>query len=209
MRLVQMARSIASGLLNGDLIALWNANSGKSIATFPIHSVHKSSYAHALAFSPDGKTLALVDAYDGTVSLWELPAGMPRSFHGKHKGFATSVAFSPDGKFLALGTDKMAYLFDATNGEIKATLNDHVDRLKFSPDGKTLACSAWPDTPGGFWNRQLKLWNVAGGKNVGTAIGVGTCGEMAFRPDGKMIAKGGGVEVTEIQLLDLPTTTAR
>ena len=54
----------------------------------------------AVAFSPDGKTLASA-GYDHTVRLWGVFTGQEiRQFAG-HQDAVCAIAFSPDGKTLA------------------------------------------------------------------------------------------------------------
>jgi sugar lactone lactonase YvrE len=61
--------------------------------------------ASALAFAPDGRTLAVACA-DGAVRVWDLEAGTERPPLAGHQGRVRALAFAPDGKTLvSLGWD--------------------------------------------------------------------------------------------------------
>jgi hypothetical protein len=69
----------------------------------------------AVAFSPDGKHLAIAEA-DGTVVLRDVTTGKPdRQFSAK--GGVKALAFSPDGRRLATGGADGAVLWDLTRDE--------------------------------------------------------------------------------------------
>jgi WD40 repeat protein len=73
--------------------------------------------------------------------------------------------------------------------------------LAFSPDGRTLASAGAASDPEGrgevkLWAEgpgEVKLWDVATGKNTATLKGhAGKVWGVAFSPDGKTLASGGG-----------------
>ena len=126
-------------------------------STFPIHTAN----VDALAFSPDGKTLA-IGVRDGTIRLWDVESGKQRSILKGHTEGVLSVAFSPDGKSLASGSaGRSIKLWDVRTCKEKASLlgrPNEVISLAFSPDGKTLAAAASHKT--------VEIWDVKTGKDA-------------------------------------------
>ena len=74
----------------------------------------------------------------------------------------------------------------AGQSKLRKTLKGHTTHVRsvaFSPDGKTLAS--------GSYDKTIKLWNVASGKNTATLNGhTGWVISVAFSPDGKTLATG-------------------
>src|SRR6202043_703220 len=97
-----------------------------------------------------------------------------------------ALAYSPNGEMLASGSDDNTIkLWDVATEKEKATLKGHsegVFSVAFSPDGTTLASVG---------QQEIKLWNVATGKEVRHFKHSGIILSLAFSPDGKTLASGG------------------
>nr|WP_232304143.1 hypothetical protein [Pseudofrankia sp. DC12] len=63
-----------------------------------------------MAFSPDGRTLA-VGSEDKTMRLWDLTEPTRPTPFGQPLTAVDSVAFSPDGRTLAVGSEKTVRLW--------------------------------------------------------------------------------------------------
>jgi WD40 repeat protein len=80
-------------------VKLWEVATGKERATL-------RGTICCVAFSPDGKTLALAGgAGPGEIRLWEVATGKARATLRGHAQAVCSVAFSPDGQTLASGSE--------------------------------------------------------------------------------------------------------
>jgi WD40 repeat protein len=138
----------------------------------------------ALAFSPDGKTIA-TGSWDKKVILWNVKQHRPRGPPlAGHTSVVHAVAFSPDGRTLASGgSDNRIILWDVATHRRRATLRDRdqIAAVAFSPDGKTLAA--------GLANGTITLWAVASGRRLAQlGGGHGWVENLAFSPDGTSLA---------------------
>ncbi len=117
-----------------------------------------------MAFSPDGKTLALA-SYEGTVQLWDVATGKLRETLKGHSNAVMAVVFSPDGRTLASGSsDQTVRLWNVeTRRELMqldpggVELGQWVQSLAFSPDGKQLLAGAGRGAA--FWSTTPIVWN--------------------------------------------------
>jgi WD40 repeat protein len=105
-------RALASGGLEGAL-KLWDVASGAERATL----VTAGEETAAVAFSPDGQTLAA--AIDRTVLLWDMATGNCRARLMGHEGKVKCLAYAPGGTRLASGSyDQTIRLWDVTDERI-------------------------------------------------------------------------------------------
>ena len=86
-----------------NTVRLWNPATGTCCSNLEGHL----SLVMSVAFSPDGKLLAL-GSCDHSIRLWDPATGTCRSTLECHSYSVTSVAFSPDGKLVASGADDNA-----------------------------------------------------------------------------------------------------
>jgi WD40 repeat protein/serine/threonine protein kinase len=166
-----------AGLLRHD-----SSKGGKSAALR-----FDDAYIVALAYSPNGRTLATVTR-DNRVYLWDVRSGEPRrvlDVPTDDWAMHPRAAFDPTGRLLATGgADALVRLWDVATGEQVATLRGHegcVSDVVFSPDGAFLL-SAGAD-------RTIRLWDTATRKLVAVLTGhADMIHRLAYNPDGRLVA---------------------
>jgi WD40 repeat protein len=163
-----------------------------------------------IAFSPDGKTLAIV-AEDGQLDLYHAESGkyastlskgsgnvpnknigMPiSSMDAASMGFPPAnrlMRFSPDGKLLAeTGGSKAINLWEIKSKKVVRALGPVAANFRailFSTDGKLMASA--------YHNGKIEIWNIANGKRQRLFQGhKGTIYGLNFSPDNTLLASGG------------------
>jgi WD40 repeat protein/beta-lactamase regulating signal transducer with metallopeptidase domain len=157
-------------------------------------------------YSADGKRLA-TGGYDGAIKLWEAATGKLLATLAGHKGHVYQIRFSPDGKSIAsAGVDGTVKYWDldATKEPVEITkFGIQATGVSFSPDGKLLAASS------GYTNNnnpagEVRVIEIATGKERPGAWSGKGAQAIAFSPDGKQLATG-GVGAKALRLYDVQT----
>ena len=200
---------LASAGQDGSVV-LWEIASRRQVAR-PLSSGAYS--VSGLSFSPNGRLLAMGR---DLIRLWDLekkrPAHEPLGVQGS---LVTDVVFSPDGRLLASGwSNDLILIWDTATWKPLAWVAGSAKgwrdlTLAFSPDCRTLASASltsgenaiylW-DVPGlHSRGRPLRLASPAGegeSKNLLYEIEQIAASNLAFNPDGFLLAAGRGQEVT-------------
>jgi RNA polymerase sigma factor (sigma-70 family) len=186
-------KTLATGCLPDQTVRVGDLDSDRPARVLGEQDV----LVRAIGFSPDGRLLA-TGGRDTPIHLWDVKGGKKLRTLGEAGDMVGCLAFSPDGKTLAYGRSRIGNDADtktlrlmdvATGAEVRSfDGGGYVPTVCFSPDGKTLA--AWHDTP----DRHLvRLWDVATSRELCRYAGHQASGlALAFSPDGKLIASGGG-----------------
>jgi WD40 repeat protein len=178
---------------------VFDATTGQELVSLP----QTATPMPGIAFSPDGKLIALADntVMDNAHVLLLSDAGEVRArLKTATRSNVHSLAFSPDGKTLLTAGDSV-YLFDvATNKEIRQFKSDGprtngIYGVAFSRDGKMVASAEGSDST-------VKVWEAATGKEIATLKHESWTMGAAFSPDGKTIASA---VVNHVTLWDLAT----
>jgi WD40 repeat protein len=187
-------------VLTTGRVHLWNVTDPARPVPYGPALVLRSRFMgpDALAFSPDGRTLAT--AYDSRdLQLWDVSDPAHPVSHGPvagHRGYIDGLTFSPDGRTLASssadGTIRLWKVTDPARPVLLGKpLTGHtgpVNVLVFSPDGHTLASGGDDDT--------VRLWDVADPAHAAQA-GPALTGHteavvsLTYSRDGARLASGG------------------
>ncbi len=163
-------RLVAFALFAGALAAVAVAQ-----APQPRPLAHPDT-VYAVAFSPDGKTVA-TGCFDKAARIWDVTTGKElRTIAGKagHQNLVVSVAYSADGSQLATtSTDNFAKVWDLPTGKpTEERLHAQgVSRIAVSPDGKTFA-AAGGMSPMLLWDAADAKKNKPLGTHNGSVVGM-------------------------------------
>jgi hypothetical protein len=137
----------------GDIVKLYDANSGEQLRSFPATC---GFYSSSAAFSPDGSLLA-TGGYTGPIEIWRV-SDATRVASIPYPTSVERVHFAPNGAaIIVAGYDARAVVFAVPSGEQLLELSptsDETADAAYSPDG-TLIATTGP-------NNDVQLWDASG-----------------------------------------------
>ncbi len=182
---------------SGTSAAVISTENSISLGIRNEHSFGVWEHVLAVAWSPDGETLAVAAGE----KIYILEATTLTIRQVLEPGVATpDLDFSLDGMQLAAGDRYgVLYIWDASTGQFLMELQAHqksISSLAYSPDGRLLATAGY--------DAMARLWDANTATNLGEMIG-GTFAipAIAFTPDGSSLAIVNG---NVIRLRDVETT---
>ncbi|MDJ0517631.1 MAG: peptidase C14 [Trichodesmium sp. MO_231.B1] len=154
-----------------------------------LHTFNHEGVVMAVAFSPDGQTIA-TSSDDNTTHLWDSTTGKDIATLN-YQDKVIEIAFSPDDKTITTRSeDRVARLWDAATGNAIGTLPHHsgVNAVAYSPNGKIIATASNDNT--------VRLWDTTTGNAISTLVHYFPVNALAFSPDGTAIATASDDKIT-------------
>jgi hypothetical protein len=161
-------------------VRFWDVASGKQTG-----ELTEAGHVLAMAFAPDGKTLATA-GNDQTLRLWDTETLKERRRFQEPKDEWWRLAFSRDGKVLvSIGKSGTVRVWDTATGTGRDAVKlPSVPNRDFavSADGNLLATVA---------GKTIRLWDLSAGRELRQLSTASPTTAFAFSPDGKILAAGG------------------
>jgi RNA polymerase sigma factor (sigma-70 family) len=192
----------------GSAIRLWDVETGQMRKTL-VEDAGGGLAFQQVAFSPDGKTIAATVSEEvilpnmrlirSVVKVWDAKTLVVKQTLGDNNSHLVHVAFSPDGKRIAASdpSKKKVTLWSAPTGALERAVQTGQAQpwsLAFSPDSKTLVIGAQKGDGSG----EVILFTAETGAVKHTLKLARFVNAVAFSPDGKMVAAGGGGDLVQL-----------
>jgi len=197
---------LASGDRNGSL-RTWRVETGELLLEIQAHQKPMSS----TMYSPDGRILASA-GYDAVARLWDSSNGEKLNEMIGGTFAIPAIAFTPDGASIAIVNGEVIRLRDVATTRFVRTIVGEAPffSIAFSPDGRLLASGDVANT--------IRLWDMGGQTSPATEVResrqtlLGHSGrtgrpealvwQLAFSPDGNLLASAGGDATVRVWQVD-------
>ena len=180
-------------------LRLWDARTTKPKTT----PIGHTGRVDTIVYSPDGKTIATARTWkDSAVQLWDAVTGeIKATLTGYTK--VKAVAYSPDGKTITTAGDygnNSLRSWDVRTMKLKSTSTEYTkgifSAIVYAPDGDTIATVSLDDDTVRFWDvkmgRRKSTFKHTKALHFLLKDHAYDISSVAYSPDGKMIATGGG-----------------
>ena len=163
--------------------------------TWRKHTGHRAS---AVAFRPDGKTMAIANPRSNLVEIWDLTSQEQvdefADLVSHLDSYRLDLAFSPDGRYLAFpAKDLTVHVVEMKTKSVVVKLAGHPEgarSLSFSPNGKWLVTGSYADPVG----QNVKVWDWRSGREVASLGPVSRSTQVIFGRSGDWIAASSNTE---------------
>ena len=183
-------------------IALWNLTTGNKLATFKRNDAEVWSVAFA-----DSDTRIAAASHDWKIALWDVesPDQPVHVFEG-HKNSAQVVSAASTARSTVIATgsaDKTVKLWDTKNLRLVRTYRGHrdfINRVVFSPDGRTLATASIDGNIRVWSTRSRRLYRSYKAHS-------GAISGLSFAADGRTLISAG--EDGQVRIWDIKRRNAQ
>ena len=178
-----------------------------------LHQLH-GGYDNRIAFSPDGEHVATGNR-DGIVWIWQLEDGEQAVVLENPEIAEKTVTnrwihdidYHPSGKILSsVHNDKTVYIWDIEKEQVIHKLDVSTvyryNTFQFSPDGEVMAGAVREDG-----KYLVRLWAVDNYEQLAELVVPGEVKDIAFSPDGSLLAVASHAGALSQALGFLPATT--
>jgi WD40 repeat protein len=171
-------------------IPVWDVHSGKLLKTLEID---KGGKTRSIAFSPDGKILAVGTTFWSLVHLFEVETWKGLGVLEPGMLLETrSLSWTPDGATLAASCGNHVSIFNVSTGKEMRRIETHPGMIYFawSSEGKKIAA---PLAENGSWWKGVRIWDADSGELLHRIESFS--GGLSWSPRGNSLAVLGDKQV--------------